>query len=224
MGEYAVRISDGERVKIGTCESMYYLRADQRHEVHGGDLSHVGPDAYWRAVRFRFPFPDEDRELPGAFDGGDFQRSVRCAQPMHPDVEHGTIQLVQSYPHAGGNVCMPCPLSSDWPEGVTFHKNGWAGDVKLCQQRLLADGRLVAVFECGGCGAKWREEDRDAVQPAIDGFIAEAEERERHAQFASNRGEISAESGAAEGAWYREMARRLAAGYDVGASVALEEV
>lgn len=33
MGEYAVRISDGERIKIGTCEDMLYLRFEDRHKV-----------------------------------------------------------------------------------------------------------------------------------------------------------------------------------------------
>lgn len=33
MGEYAKRMRDGERVKIGTCENMYYLRFEERHQV-----------------------------------------------------------------------------------------------------------------------------------------------------------------------------------------------
>ena len=33
MGEYAQRISDGERVKIGTCEDMLYLRFEDRAKV-----------------------------------------------------------------------------------------------------------------------------------------------------------------------------------------------
>ena len=36
MGEYASYL--GERIKIGTCENMYYLRADQRHLVSGYDF------------------------------------------------------------------------------------------------------------------------------------------------------------------------------------------
>ena len=74
MGEYATRISDGERVKIGTCESLYYLRADQRHLVTGGDLGTNPERDYWPHVRFRFPFPDEDEINPGEFE--DHQRGL----------------------------------------------------------------------------------------------------------------------------------------------------
>jgi hypothetical protein len=33
MGEYATRKSDNEYIKIGTCESMYYLRFDDINQV-----------------------------------------------------------------------------------------------------------------------------------------------------------------------------------------------
>ena len=33
MGEYAIRKSDGESIKIGTCEDMYYLRYEDRFKV-----------------------------------------------------------------------------------------------------------------------------------------------------------------------------------------------
>jgi hypothetical protein len=55
MGEYATY--NGENIKLGTCESMYYLRADQRHLISGYRFD--GGD------RFRFPFPDEDDIEPG---------------------------------------------------------------------------------------------------------------------------------------------------------------
>lgn len=39
MGEYAKSNKDGEIVKIGTCEDMYYLRADQLEEITAIDHS-----------------------------------------------------------------------------------------------------------------------------------------------------------------------------------------
>ena len=67
MGEYAKY--NGESIKIGTCEDMYYLRADQAFQVEPEDNS-VNPrdpkDA--RELRFRFPFPDEDGIEPGGFE------------------------------------------------------------------------------------------------------------------------------------------------------------
>lgn len=83
MGEYANY--QGEQVKIGTCEDMYYLRADQRHLVQAvsSSLDVNGPERF--AVRFRFPFPDEDGTEPGAFEH--YKRGVRvpvsCAEQEH---------------------------------------------------------------------------------------------------------------------------------------------
>ena len=59
MGEYAKH--KGEEIKIGTCENMYYLRFDQRHKVKAlpGNVDPNGADAY--ALRFRFPWPNEDK-------------------------------------------------------------------------------------------------------------------------------------------------------------------
>ena len=33
MGEFAIRKSDMEEIKIGTCERMYYIRWDDRNNV-----------------------------------------------------------------------------------------------------------------------------------------------------------------------------------------------
>lgn len=64
MGEFAEY--QGDRIKIGTCEDMYYLRADQRHLISGYQFAEID--------RFRFPFPDEDDVEPGCF--GDHDRGI----------------------------------------------------------------------------------------------------------------------------------------------------
>ena len=63
MGEYAIRKSDGESIKIGTCESMYYLRYEDRCKVTPEEGSGFGN-------RWRLPFPDEDCIRPGEYDSG----------------------------------------------------------------------------------------------------------------------------------------------------------
>ena len=67
MGEYAQ--FQGSEIKIGTCEDMYYLRFQQRHEVtsllNSVDLEDLDT---LQQLRFRFPFPEEDSIEPGAFD------------------------------------------------------------------------------------------------------------------------------------------------------------
>lgn len=62
MGEYANRKKDGKRIKIGTCESLYYLRYDQRNEVayDFGEYEYL----------WRIPTPTEDSILAGEFEFG----------------------------------------------------------------------------------------------------------------------------------------------------------
>ena len=56
----ATRLSDGKRVKIGTCESMYYCRWDQRNEV---DYPYMTTGLHWR-----LPLSKEDSIKPGDFE------------------------------------------------------------------------------------------------------------------------------------------------------------
>lgn len=60
MGEYARRVQDGQEVKIGTCETLYYLRYDQRKQV---DYNFGKEKWFWR-----IPTPKEDGILPGDFE------------------------------------------------------------------------------------------------------------------------------------------------------------
>lgn len=80
MGEYA--IYNGHQVKIGTCESMLYLRADQAALVDKApnslDLAKHGD-----RVLYRFPWPDEDGTAPGNY--GDPFRSLPLAGTTVPD-------------------------------------------------------------------------------------------------------------------------------------------
>jgi hypothetical protein len=71
MGEYAYRVEDGEEVKIGTCENMYYIRYEDRFRVtkaeHSLDCSSE------LNLRWRLPFPDEDHIKIGEY--WDYERS-----------------------------------------------------------------------------------------------------------------------------------------------------
>lgn len=76
MGEYAIRKSDNQEVKIGTLESMYYLRFEDRDKVRfkPGNVNMANPEQV-SGSRFRLPFPDEDDILPG--DYKDHNRGLR---------------------------------------------------------------------------------------------------------------------------------------------------
>lgn len=161
MGEYAVRKSDGENVKIGTCEDMYYLRYDQRKLVKA-TRGNVDPVADVRELRFRFPWPDEDGTKPGSFDG-DFQRSIPVPGFVpYGEADHGTIQFSA---RPGYLVSLPCPESV---EGRAFphqiHRNGMTSAPLLYAQKFRDGIGLVPILRCCGCGSMWREEDPKRIE------------------------------------------------------------
>ena len=175
MGEYA-RFR-GEEVKIGTCEDMYYLRADQRFSV-AYVPGNVQPSTV--GLRYRFPWPDEDMIQPGSdrFHDNGYHRSIFVPGYAAPaNVEHSNVQFVAQ---AGYLISLPCPegLPDSTPgltatrdyKGHTIHRNGFSGAVHLVSQKLMEDGRLVPVLRCGGCGAMWRVEiagDIEALAVAL---------------------------------------------------------
>lgn len=174
MGEYAKRASDGVEVKIGTCENMYYLRAEQRKQVRAlhGNVNPASADAL--ALRFRFPWPDEDGVQIGEFDP--YERAITVpGMAASVEVEHYSVQFVAQ---AGYVVSLPCPEGHpQQAEFLTIHRNGFAGAVQLVQQKLLADGRLVPVLRCGGCGAKWRVEEQTEIEAVAVAFRSEGDKR-----------------------------------------------
>ena len=71
MGEYANY--RGDEIKIGTCESMYYLRYEDRHLVEWirGNVD-ASRDT---GLLWRLPFPDEDGRGPGNYE--DYGRGIQ---------------------------------------------------------------------------------------------------------------------------------------------------
>lgn len=205
MGEYAK--FSGSRIKIGTCEDMYYLRADQARMVQH-EPGNVDPVKDRESIRFRFPFPDEDGILPGAFN--DYNRAI----PIHgmavpAGVEHHTVQFSSV---RGYLLSLPCPESrdADWLRvvkadnslsPVTIHRNGFSGAVKLCQQRWW-EGKLVSVFRCGGCESAWRVETLEEIEPYVVALRSQADqEARRGSEYGQN--------------FYTAIADRILLGYSI---------
>lgn len=207
MGEYAKY--NGEQVKIGTCENMYYLRADQRGLVvpELGSVDPSGPEAIH--LRFRFPWPHEDGTEPGAFE--DYSKAVGVPGATPPaGAEHSTVQFVAQ---AGYLASLPCP-EGPGPHAVAVHRNGFAGAVQLTQQKLLADGRLVPVCRCGGCGAAWRLEDPHEIEALAVAFRSEGDRRERDGRLNGGGGEHARK-------WWDQVADRILAGAQIAPPVAV---
>jgi hypothetical protein len=169
MGEYAKRLSDGEHIKIGTCEDMYYLRRDQIDLVqYDGGFT---PDVL-TVVRFRFPFPGEDKIAPGDFN--DYNYGFKVYDFLPPDgLEHYSVQYEAGGQYGGLLASLPCPLSAEAKalekaEGfkIRYHFNGFGAHQMISQQRLWA-GHWATVMECRPCGAKYRLPELADAEPLL---------------------------------------------------------
>lgn len=161
MGEYA--LYNGESVKLGTCESLYYIRYSHIHLLDplpgNVNLSNRKEAA---ACRFRFPWPEEDGRGPGWYE--DHEKG----EDFPPGFTPGAFSALAGFEHkksvqftahaAGGGLLLaslPCPLSRDWP-GLPVKGNGTgAADFRLYMQRPIA-GALWSIGQCKGCGALFR--------------------------------------------------------------------
>lgn len=162
MGEYAKRKIDGAEVKIGTCESMYYLRYEQRNEVVYNFQPNKGKHTEWL---WRIPVPFEDNMMPGDYEYGGLlmdgyiPRLLKLKQPTG-DLEKflidnpGTCQQVVE--KLGMLINLPCHHGVTLPkaEGFKFFWNGKRDALHLC---FLTDyeKELRVGIKCNACGKMW---------------------------------------------------------------------
>lgn len=201
MGEYANY--NGQEIKIGTCEDMYYLRADQATLVRPLK-GNVNPVKDAESIRFRFPWPDEDGIEPGVgFHAKDYGRNLAVSGVEAPEeVAHYSIQ----FRNERGLLCsLPCPESKEGKaSGIKIHYNGYSGKVAIVQQRLV-EGQLVLICQCGSCGAAYRCPTIDDAQPVIDALLKVVEDSEREKKFGR--------PADARASFYMEVAKRIVDGY-----------
>lgn len=230
MGEYATRRSDGERIKIGTCESMYYLRADQVDDIvpERGNVDPAGE--HREALLYRFPFPDEDHLQPGEFESHDRGMRIDCPQPE--GVTHGTVQLKASN---GYLVSLPCPEAGEHVttdglsgmrnthrvvqvngDGLRVNLNGYGGSCTLVMQRYW-EGKLVPVVRCNGCGQLYRMPERADALPMLEYIERQAGFRMRDFERSKDRPGPVCDGDRIQAERLLEIGRRILAGYDLPA-------
>lgn len=145
MGEYAKRKSDGEQVKIGTCEDMYYLRFEDKHLVEPCEGSSFG-------YRFRLPFPDEDNLRPG--DYADHDRTFPLIgfvwNARAEDV--GKVQLSNG---TGVRISVDCFHGEKTPELGKANIHSFPRKYELYMIRE-DKGKLWPVVRCAHCQDQWR--------------------------------------------------------------------
>jgi len=162
MGEY-VKIN-GESVKIGTCEDLYYVTIPQ-FKKSLPDMEHAEgnakPEDYLTdgVSRFRFPFPDEDKAEIGSFQ--DFQRG------WHVRLNRADEDVAKLFPKGDNSWEEVCEQvrSKYQPHLVVLarcenpNKDAAFVDIEIVQQKVLANGHNAVVYRDPYTGSKARIED-----------------------------------------------------------------
>ena len=164
MGEYARRKHDEVEVKVGTCESMYYLRYTQRNDVVFRSPCPI--DALW----FRLPRPEENGTLAGDFAFHGYMGAKPLPIIFKTDEEGNTSAEVEA--HAAeikqyclesqgisqvkndkiGVVCnIPCyhGYTAELPKGMFY--NGFRGNTLGVFAVGIREGEPSALIGCIVC-------------------------------------------------------------------------
>lgn len=190
MGEYAKY--NGQDIKIGTCENMYYLRWDQRHKVQAlsGSVNPVTDVGLF----FRVPLKEEDNIEPGNFEpfvGMRMYRKVETpgTQPdsyedFEPnDLEPGHLQMSHN---CGYLMSVPCYHGAKLPEGVAWNGKSWFLELRFIKR---TETGFKPVVGCRHCGRMWSY-DLEDVQDWLVPYMVERirqmgdEELEKNAGYA----------------------------------------
>lgn len=166
MGEYAIR-SDGQKIKIGTCPNMYYLRIEDAHTLTPIRQS-VDP-AQTPDLLFRLPYPDEDDLQPGTY--AEYNRTLqlyRDVEGQHftedycPDylAEGDNIGYMQLFHASGLMANVRCYHRTKLPElgdEASVHWVKQTPTLALYAVMRTADGSVIPITRCNHCGSCWRD-------------------------------------------------------------------
>lgn len=172
MGEYARRKIDGQEVKIGTCNRMYYCRYDQKNEI---DYPYNSDNLIWR-----IPNPDEDGTLPGDYNYSllrddvivPWKLKLDSSKLKREDVailkETGTIQLSDKRMGLLVNIRCPhgLPLKQEANAQCSLGYNGHQNTLHLCGLKNT-QRELTVVFSCASCGSIWSASFNE-LEPLIE--------------------------------------------------------
>ncbi len=173
MGEYAFRKSDRTKIKIGTCETMYYLRYDDRDKVLPQQNS-LNP-AREMNLFWRLPFPDEDQVAIGEYDSYNrglrlYKKEVdRLGRDYYTDFsdpktanDPGNIQLKHE---SGLLINVPCHHGEKLPDlgDSKAFWNGKSHSLELAHLKNMANG-VWPIVKCRHCGHMWRYHWSDIME------------------------------------------------------------
>ena len=172
MGEYARRKIDGQEVKIGTCNRMYYCRYDQINKIN---YAYNSDNLIWR-----IPNPDEDGTLPGDYNYSLLREGVFVPWKLKLDTsklkredaailkQTGTIQLSDKRMGLLVNIKCPhgLPLEQDGNTQCSLVYNGHQNTLHLCGLKNTPK-ELTVVFTCASCESIWSTSFNE-IEPLIE--------------------------------------------------------
>ena len=178
MGEYAYTNDQGT-VKVGTCNTMYYLRYEDRHLARPITAFDFDPSANFNLF-WRLPFPDEDDlgtakhstvDTPCEYDRGvPLYRRLEdhgveyytdrglINQPGRFQLTHPSGLLVLTTCYHG--LRLPTAPEGDFLAGW----NGFRPSLELKHIKNTPDGKLWPVIGCKYCLQLWTQQD-DPTDP-----------------------------------------------------------
>lgn len=215
MGEY-LKVN-GKEIKLGTCESLYYVRLSDLQEIEalgiaekidGNDelAGYLDPQ---NGYRYRFPFPNEDNTPAGDYENYDKGFSVVIDPHTAPQLygflrgeewEHGTICHSCNVDGAYNvNILLPCPLAHDFPKDIKLSQGSAQPVIEIVQLKQV-EGKIWTVIRCGFCKSAIRldEEGGTELATVLNAYA------DNMARYKDNESTVE---------YYREMARRVLAGY-----------
>jgi hypothetical protein len=183
MGEYAK--FNGNDIKIGTCERMYYLRLDDTDKLKyldGNINARIDTGLF-----FRLPFPDEDNIQPGNYEV--HNRGYRLYKTEKEGTHEWTVDfsdptlaentgIIQFHNDSGILINVKCMHGEKLPEetkDVSFGWNGrsWFYELTAIKKHKDAETGIIKLFpviHCRFCGQLWRY-DWDDILPFVQDEI-----------------------------------------------------
>lgn len=195
--------------KIGTCESMYYMRLSEAKElarIGEKDNDGISFKEYLAdgVTRWRFPFPSEDLNEGGDDDGGDIMAMQKAYNKGFKvpaggiEIGHDTICVHNE--HEGGghgvNIFLPCPYSKEFTLKTS---TGGAGEqflsVKYQAMRYKNDASTgemeeKTIFACARCGSQQRfsDDDIEKIKARATEYFSAYDTRGKNLTYSGNQG------------------------------------
>jgi len=182
MGEYAK--FNGEEIKIGTCNMMYYLRYDQKNLVEPIP-GNIDPVKDIRSIWFRAPRADEENIMPGEFEYYGFcgSKPIRIYIKEHYKnfaeetkelclKNPGLVQL--SHKETGILINANCYHGHKGENAENVHYNGFNPNTLGIVGIGFRDGEANALIGCVACReifARFTLNDLEKVAPFGDDVI-----------------------------------------------------